>query len=202
MKKFLGVIAPASLSLLCMSAGAQDVFSYTTTSNLVLNGTHLEGTGTTANYFETAYGASGALMAQAPTNLRLISITPMGNSAVPAVYNKTLSVSVNLTYNGDTKAFVFSPLTLMGSLSDAGSNTDSVMWGPFERGIITQNVGGRDFRLGLINSTNPGLIGSLGSDGTLSAFAYSVPEQGAVAMFIAVGVMGVFSTFKYIRRRK
>ena len=205
MKKFLGAIALASLSLLCMSAGAQDIFSYTTTSNLVLNGTHLEGTGTTANYFDTSFGASGALMAQTPTNIRLITITPLGNSATDAVYAKNFNVSVNLTYNGDTKIFTFAPLTLTGNLADTATNNhDTVAWGPLPGGIVSLTVGGKLFNVNLQNATNPGVIGSTGNqgDGTLAAFVTSVPEPGAVAMMVGMGVSGLFGTFKYMRRRK
>ena len=203
MKKFLGAIALASLSLLCMSAGAQDVFSYTTTSNLVLNGTHLEGTGTTANYFDTSFGASGALMAQTPTNIRLITITPMGNSATDAVYAKNFNVSVNLTFNGDTKVFTFSPLTLNGNLADTvGNNHDTVAWGPLPGGIVSLNVGGKLFNVNLQNATNPGVIGSNDNAGTLAAFVTSVPEPGAVAMMVGMGITGLFGTFRYVRRRK
>ena len=203
MKKFLGAIALASLSLLCMNASAQDVFSYTTSSsNIGLVGTQLQGTGTTANYFETAFGASGILNAQTPTNIRLLTITPMGNSATVASYNKSFNISVNLTYGLETKSFVFSPLTLIGNLSDAGSNTDTVAWGPLPGGIVSQFVGGKLFNVNLRNATDPGVIGSQGSDGTLAAFVTSVPEPGAVAMMVGMGITGLFGTFRYVRRRK
>ena len=212
MMKTLGVLAVASLALVSLNAGAQTAFTYSTTNDLTgvvvsslnsitasnnWNGSLLNG-----DYFvDTPLGALNPIT---PTTIRLMNITPTaGTDSGVSNFNKSFNVTISLTSNAVTQAFSFNGFTLAGSLSGSATlpSSDSVVWTLPVNASQSYNVGGTFFTINVFTATRPGPIGPF-QDGTLSATVTSVPEPGAVAMLVGMGLTGAIGSFRYLRRRK
>ena len=205
MMKTLGALAVASLALLSLNAGAQTLFTYTTSNTLT--GATLTSPNS-ANWFG-ANGATGSYFVDSalqnvnfltPTTIRLMNITPMagavGNNGTNA-FNSTFGVTINVSANARTTPFVFTGFNLQGSLN--GSVQDTVSW-TVPTSSISLYVGQDLFTISVFKATDPDPVG--GQNGTLSARITSVPEPGAVAMLVGMGLTGAIGSFRYLRRRK
>ena len=205
MKTILGVLSVASLALLSLNAGAQTLFTYTTSNTLTgatlssPNSANWYGAnGLTGSYFiDTALQNTNFLT---PTTIRLMNITPKagasGNNG-PNNFSSNFSVTVNVTANAATTAFVFTGFNLTGTLN--GTAQDTVAW-TVPTTVKTLDVGGQLFTISVFKATDPDPVG--GADGTLSARITSVPEPGAIAMLMGLGTTAVFGTLRFNRRRR